>query len=155
MLAKRPPAYGGLGTLQRSEADRRSGRRDHQRIDRQHDRPPAPLPCSLDIEDKNNACFVVKDANGFAVAYVNYEVASLMTRDEARRIAANLTKLPELLLRAGASSLKDTASAPVYRRGTGYYATMQRALDDNRPMTAEAGRDAQAVGECRLRARRI
>jgi hypothetical protein len=57
--------------------------------------------------------------------------------NEARRIAANMTKLPELLLRAGASSLKDTASAPVYRRGTGYYATMQRALDDNRPITAE------------------
>ena len=48
-----------------------------------------------------------------------------------------MAKLPELLLRAGLPSLKNTASAPVNRRGTVYYATMHRALDDNRPMTAE------------------
>ena len=53
---------------------------------------PRRFPAPWTIEDKNNACFVVKDANGFAVACVNYEdelgqrmVASLMTRDEARR----------------------------------------------------------------------
>ena len=56
------------------------------------------------VEDKNNACFIVRDGNGQAVAYVYYEdepgrrsAANLMTRDEARRIAANIAKLPSLL----------------------------------------------------------
>jgi hypothetical protein len=53
-----------------------------------------------------NACiayFIVKDANGVGVAHVYYEeepgrrtAANLLTRDEARRIAANIVKLPEL-----------------------------------------------------------
>jgi endo-1,4-beta-D-glucanase Y len=56
------------------------------------------------FEDHNDACFIVKDANGLAVAYVYYEeepgrrkAANLMTKEEARRIAANVAKLPELL----------------------------------------------------------
>jgi hypothetical protein len=54
--------------------------------------------------DHNNACFIVKDANGVAVAYIYYEeepgpraAANLMTKDEAQRIPANIAKLADLL----------------------------------------------------------
>jgi hypothetical protein len=60
-----------------------------------------PPPWSVEELD---SCFVVKERNGQALAYMYFEKEprrrfrrELLTRDEAQRIAAIFAKLPELL----------------------------------------------------------
>ena len=69
------------------------------------------FPPPWTIEEHNVACFIVKDRSGQALGYFHFEeepgrraAANLLTRDEARRIAANIAKLPALLCKPPPSS---------------------------------------------------
>jgi hypothetical protein len=55
-------------------------------------------------EHEGGESFIIRDANGQALAYVYFEDETVrqmsmkrLSRDEARRIAANIAKLPVLL----------------------------------------------------------
>jgi endo-1,4-beta-D-glucanase Y len=81
------------------------------------------FPPPWTFEDHNNACFMVNDANGLALAYVYYEqepgrrtAANLMARDEARRFAANVGVRLMTRMRHGGLRRSSPAIAPVTKR---------------------------------------
>ena len=58
------------------------------------------------VEEYRGISYIVRDANRFAVAYVYFEsepgrraAANLMSKHEARKIAANIAKMPDLVKR--------------------------------------------------------
>ena len=62
------------------------------------------FPAPWTVEEYRGISYIVRDANKFPVTYVYFEsvpgrraAANLMTKDEARKIAAGLAKLPDLL----------------------------------------------------------
>ena len=69
--------------------------------------PPRRFPPPSTVEEMknvNNASFIVRDKNGQGLGYFYFEedpgrrtAASMLTKDEARRLAVNFEKLPELL----------------------------------------------------------
>jgi hypothetical protein len=64
---------------------------------------PGSFPPPWSVEELEG-CMIVWDRNGQAITYVYFEddprkrsVAKLLTRTDARQIAANIAKLPSLL----------------------------------------------------------
>jgi hypothetical protein len=65
--------------------------------------PPRRFPPPWSIDEQNDACFIVKDADDQKLAYVYFgdepgrrSAAKLLTRDEAFLIAVNIAKLPRV-----------------------------------------------------------
>jgi hypothetical protein len=86
-------------TSSRSQS-RGPSRRPRAHYDRFVPPPPAP-PWTV---EETAPCFIGRDVNRQALAFVYCEdepgrrtTGKLLTRDEARRIAANIAKLPQLL----------------------------------------------------------
>lgn len=108
--------------------------------------PERRFPNPWSAED-NGSCFIVKDKNGQALAYVYYEeepgrrsAARLLTRDEARRIAVNIAKLPQQFredrVMSEEISFLDAAGKPVSGRFVVRDGMVTATAPDGRTRTA-------------------
>jgi hypothetical protein len=68
---------------------------------------PSPrFPPPWTVEEYRDISYIVRDANNFAVAHVYFaseqrgHTRHLMTKDEARIIAATIARVPEMVMRS-------------------------------------------------------
>jgi hypothetical protein len=106
--------------------------------------PDRRFPPPWTAED-NGACFIVKDHSGHALAYVYYEdeperraAANLLTRDEARRFATNITKMPDLLTNNSGIQGDYETSRALERLGADVGLSKRLPLSINRALVLEA-----------------
>jgi hypothetical protein len=68
--------------------------------------PTRRFPPPWTVEEYRGISYIVRDANRFAVAHVYFSSETrshtrhLMSRDEARTIAAAIAKIPDMIMRA-------------------------------------------------------